>query len=230
MVTGTLKSGGYWTDENLWPADQHNPKGYFESIEALTINEKILASALPSLAEAGVYLYTGRLLRILPLDIRLQVEDTLHIEMQASLSHEPYCLKDPRFSYTLDIWRPFLHNIKYICVFREPIATAHSLVRYCRNIEHYHPLEMTEEMALDLWQCYYTHILQNHSTEGEWLFVHYNQMFEPQTFRHLEAFAEVTLQETFPDLELRRAVPDTSYSTAIQEMYKELCDRAMYTI
>jgi len=35
--------------------------------------------------------------------------------------HQPFCLKDPRFGFTLPLWRPYLpSDVKYLVVFRDP--------------------------------------------------------------------------------------------------------------
>lgn len=232
MVTGTLASGGYWTDEGYWGADEHNPMGYFESAEVQTINDLLLAPYLPSLTplpQDGSYTeYTGQFLHPLPLDAELSADATLLQRMQASLDHIPYCIKDIRFCYTLDLWRPLLDNTRFICVFRDPIATAHSLLRYCKRTVQYHSVEMTIERGLALWFCYYTHLLRHCKNESEWLFVHYNQMFDPQTVERLATFSGATLGAAFPEQTLRRAVPAITYDTDIVDLYRELCERAGY--
>ena len=45
-------------------------------------------------------------------------------------AHRPFCLKDPRFSFTLPIWRPHLPDeTRFIVVFRDPETTVASMLR-----------------------------------------------------------------------------------------------------
>lgn len=52
------------------------------------------------------------------------------------------CYKDPRFSYTLPAWLPYLHDTRMICIFREPGLTAESIVTECRTMPYLANLEM----------------------------------------------------------------------------------------
>ncbi len=49
----------------------------------------------------------------------------------AVTAHQPFCLKDPRLSYTLPAWRPHIGDALLLCVFRGPSVTASSIVREC---------------------------------------------------------------------------------------------------
>ena len=114
MVAGTLSTAGYWTDDS-WNSDRYNPKGYFESLAIHRINEEILSPVINSPFES-LSATTGSIeknapdeqswLGILEPKKQLSLNETLASRMRDSLTKTPFCLKDVRFSYTLELWKP----------------------------------------------------------------------------------------------------------------------------
>src|SRR5262249_437864 len=101
----------------------------------------------------------------------------------------PFCFKDPRFSYTLPVWRPSLKNVVYVCVFRDPAITAGSIVNEVDAVRTAMgiPTRITYEQAVTAWTAMYKHILAMPCDGPEWLFVHYEQVLNGSALKKMEA-------------------------------------------
>src|SRR5438874_1599214 len=138
MIAGLLRDVGYFMGNNLIGPKPENPKGMFEDREINRINEDILASIenpLLRLLPANIFRsklrYGQRWLARIPAGTPMAGSASIERRIRSQLKQEPYCIKDPRLSYTLPVWRPFLSDPLLICVFREPARTANSVVRTC---------------------------------------------------------------------------------------------------
>jgi hypothetical protein len=73
----------------------------------------------------------------------------------------------------------------------------------------------------------YSHILYKHSTEGEWLFIHYDQLLKAEGLDKIQMFTEAEIDKTFPESVLNRSkTDDTNIPNHIEQIYKKLCDLA----
>ena len=231
MVTGTLATAGYWTDDNAWGADKFNSKGYFEEPLVHAINDAILLPVVDSPFHRLPDNHPSRQaasnnhgwLGVIPEGAELTLNPELTPQIQRCLSRQPFCLKDVRFSYTLNIWRPFLMNTKFVCVFRHPLSTIKSLVHMWNHREHLSPLNINEAYAEQLWNCIYSHILNRKTDTGDWLFLHYDQLFDPKMIDRLSDFVGAKIDHTFPDKRMKKSVPTGSCSTLTRSIYAELC-------
>jgi len=233
LVTGTLATAGYSTGNNNWPPDEYNPTGYYEERGLLQLNAEILSSHMPSPVDTLAKNHPdaqkapneARWLSLLDLNTTLTLEQHFMPRMIAYLELEHFCFKDPQFSYTLGLWKPLFRNTKFICVFRSPIATIRSIVRYCGQLAHLKQMRIDETYAQKVWLCMYKHILK-HSQSGEWFFVHYEQMFDQTVLEQLEQFAQAKIDRNFPDRQLYKSPPRAQYSGEVAQIYRELCKRA----
>jgi hypothetical protein len=148
--------------------------------------------------------------------------------MRNLIEREPYCFKDPRFSYTLPVWRPLLKDAVYICVFRNPSHTALSILNHCQNAAYLQSLRITFEQALNTWVLMYRHILKRHRREGAWLFIHYDQMFTQEGLARLGNFVGVQVDGSFPEASLRTSVSDHPVPEEVRHLYRRLCMLAGY--
>ena len=123
MVAGTLSTAGYWTDDS-WNSDRYNPKGYFESLAIHRTNEEILSPVINSPFES-LSATTGTIeknapdeqswLGILEPKKQLSLNETLVSRMRDSITNTPFCLKDVRSSYTLELETLFPEYKVYLC-------------------------------------------------------------------------------------------------------------------
>jgi hypothetical protein len=235
MLAGTLAKAGYFMGDNLIPAREANPKGFFEDVEINMINEDLLAQVVPPrLVIMGKEFFRfrplegQRWLACLPLKTKVPCSPQIEARIRAVTRNRAYCFKDPRFCYTLSTWEPFLDNTVFVCIFRDPASTALSIVKECREATYLHTLAMTFRRALKVWQLMYSHVLRIHRHKGDWLFVHYNQVVGRDGLRRLEAFVEAPVDHTFPETSLRRSLSLNSVPRKIWQIYIELCDLAGY--
>lgn len=137
-------------EQALLPAGPENPKGYWELRRTMELNDMILATA------SATWRY--------PVDFspdKLTIEQRANIQesikkLVLDMSVTPCTLlKDPRFSLTLPLWKPFLDPCIYIHVTRDPLEVARSLAdRDSISIPY----------GLALWEWYNTHAIA--VTEG----------------------------------------------------------------
>jgi hypothetical protein len=235
MIAGTLAQAGYFMGENLYPPRDSNPKGFYEDPEVNNINETLLSSVLPKRPPIlGKWFFRDRpkysqyWLARLPVSVKIQTNSRVDSRIQGIISKEPYCLKDPRFSYTLPVWRQFLKNEVYICIFRDPSSTVASILKECRSMDYLRDLSIDYFDALEVWNLMYSHILDIHQHKGCWLFIHYNQIIDGNGLDKLEAFTGAKVDRSFPDSNLRRTISNSPMTEYVKRTYKKLCDLASY--
>lgn len=241
MTAGLFAQAGYSMGRGLFSANEGNQRGIFESRQVNRINEALLEGFAPSPArrtwrdaipERLVPRYRAWLSAIPPSSeiTPARSTDRLARRMSAATSRTPFCLKDPRFCYTLDPWRPHVGDALFLCVFRDPVKTAASLVREAARRPGLRSLGIDRARALEIWSCMYGWVLDRHSNEGSWLFVHADDVLEGSAIRAIEAETGARLDHGFPDPTLQTQpgvmpkpedVPDTTAA-----LYAELCKRA----
>ena len=235
MVAGALSHAGYFMGEDMIKPTVSNPKGYYESTQVEAINEHLLMPIIPRRPRGLL----GKLLRHrpkrfqlwlarVPVGRQIPCPEPFATRIQAAVKQQPFCFKDPRFCYTLPAWRPYLQNTVFICVFREPVVTADSILKNCRDEPYLKNLSMTFARAIKVWTLMYRHILEIHCKEGQWLFLHYNQVLEPQGLDNLERFVNAKIDRAFPDRTLQRTTSDRRVTAEAQKIYETLCSAAEY--
>jgi hypothetical protein len=235
MVAGTLSKGGYHMGDNLLPANESNPKGFFEDIKINEINEAILAqivSKRPPVLGRWFFRHRPlpwqRWLACVPLNKKLKSTHDIDQRIKLAIYKTPFCFKDPRFSYTLPIWRPFLENTVFICVFRHPTATATSILKECKDDVRLHSLAMNLQRALEVWTLMYKHIIEIHRKTGKWLFLHYNQVLKPEGMDKIASFTCAKIDRSFPEESLLRVRSNNAIPSEVQNVYDTLCKLSKY--
>lgn len=237
MIAGSLAQAGYFMGEHLVPAYDANPKGFFEDVEVNMINEDILAPLTRKrIVVLGRELFRSRpivgqrWLAHVPVGTPMPCPDGTDARIEAVTRRLPYCFKDPRFCYTLPVWRPFLKDAVFVCVFRDPSTTAASILKECREASYLRTLRISFSRAIKIWAEMYLHILKNHRREGDWLFLHYDQAIGGDGLSRLERFVGARVDASFPETGLRRSSPprDLRVPKRVGQIYRELCDAAGY--
>lgn len=225
--------------DNLWKARDANPMGFFEDREINEINEDLLEPVVPKRWQLFGKIFFQhnplkwhRWLAVLPPDVAISPAPPLVERIKKIVQNQPYCLKDPRFSYTLPAWEPFLNNTVYICVFRDPGSTASSIHKECLEVPHLvHPetgIKMTIKQALKVWTHMYLPILSTHRHHGDWLFLHYNQVLTSEGMDKLEEFTGAKIDRSFPTAKLSRSKPIGEIPKKSMAVYRELCKLSGY--
>ncbi len=238
MTTGAFANNGYFLGPEVFNKGRvNNPYGNFEDRRINLINEILLEQVIPGPEIInGELRYKDRPIKFqrwlgrLPLDITVPMKEEYINEVVELTANTPFCFKDPRFSYTLSAWLPYLRNSVYICVFREPHKTVQSILKQIEDAPHLHGLELDITMASEVWKLMYGHILHRHKNTGEWLFIHYNQVVTKEGQDKIEAFTGATIDRDFPKKGLRKEYKRLEISSECIEMYKELCSLAKYVV
>ena len=235
MVTGTLAKSGYFMGDRLSQERESNPMTNFEDIKINGINEELLAQVVPKRPRfVGKQFFRyrpgpwQRWLSRLPMGTHIPSSPATVEKIKALVKREPYCFKDPRFSYVLPIWRPHLKDTVFICVFRDPASTALSMLRLTQKASYLQNLSLTFQQAIEVWTLMYSHILEVHCKEGEWLFLHYNQALSPEGLDRLATFTGASVDRSLPDPSLCKSISHNPVPKDSQEIYQRLCKLAEY--
>jgi hypothetical protein len=236
MLAGMLHGAGYHMGDQLLAPTSSNPKGYFEDRAINDINERLLAQLMPARPSGRRgRLYPWRLSDGQRWRATLDVTDTVHatpeltVQMQSLTRLRPFCFKDPRFCYTIDAWRSALGDAVFLCVFREPGRTATSMIADIRKETHFQFLHVSRRRALRTWTMMYEHVLAKHVNRGEWLFAHYDQIFDGSALARIEEFVGTRIDGSFVDRSLRRSEVSGSVPRRTADMYEQLCALAGYS-
>lgn len=240
LTAGLLAQAGYFMGDQLFPADEGNPKGYFEDHEINGINEGLLAQLLPGprrklsdklLGRPRPHTQWHRWLAELRTDQSVPCPEKFAERIRAQVRRRPFCFKDPRFCYTLDAWRQFAPDAATLCVFRHPEASAASIVKEAeRNGILLDGVPVDHERALRIWRTMYGYALDVHyPAGGDWLFVHYEQLMAGTAYDAIERLLEVRVHRDFADATLRRSTAPGAVRADVAELYQRLCARAGFS-
>lgn len=219
MVTGTLSKSGYYMGPKLIPPRNANPKGFFESsFINRDINEALMKPLISNMSPGQYWLAD------LPTDINLAVTEPIEQNIKHAVAQEPFCYKDPRFSFTLHAWRPYLKNTRFVCVFRHPASTATSIVKECQDAPYLRSLNMTHAAAYENYRAVYESILHKHQHIGNWLFVHYDQMLTIAGVARLADFLQAEVDATFPEKQFKRSTELGKVPSNIMNIFHRLLD------
>lgn len=232
--------------QQVYAPRQSNPKGFFEDAEVNRLNEDILARLLPScevnrpkesifarlmpwrpdlhLSEYGwdIPNLDHRWLARIPITARAAATSNEIERIRELTRQKPFCFKDPRFCYTIDLWRGFGNTPKFICVFRNPAAFVASVFTECLHASYLHPLAISVEQVLDVWVCMYRHVLERHSATGEWIFVQYEELLAGKDLDRIATFTGVEIDRDFPDPSLKRSQVTFDVPPRVRRVFDEL--------
>lgn len=235
MLAGVLARAGYYMGSHIWPARDANPKGFFEDREVNYINERLLAGVTPRRPGGilhGVFrtrpTQWQRWLTVVAPGTQIQPRHDTAARIGREVEQVPFCLKDPRFCYTLPAWRPFLGEAAFLCIFRSPSETVASILKDCREAEYLQDLRVTRSRAFAIWTAMYRNVLEVHRTDGDWLFLHYDQVLDGSAAPQVEALLDVRGDWGFPERRLRRSAPAGRSTRESERIYLELCRLAAH--
>jgi hypothetical protein len=240
MAAGVLAKSGYFMGERM--SDQRdrarNPKGSFEDLQVNMINEDLLSRVVPQRPPLfGRWFFRDRprspqrwLARV-PVGTQISPTSEIQRRIEALTRRKPFCFKDPRFCYTLSAWRPYLEDTAFVCVFREPAATVNSILKLCPPYSQNPDLSdfsITQDQAMEVWILMYRFILEVHRHDGDWLFIHCNQVLENEGLDRLSAHLDAPIDKAFPERSLLHSKADLPTPKQALEVYQELCTLAQY--
>lgn len=243
LLAGLFRRTGLFMGAAAYRTREANPLGFYEDREVNAINEDLLAPLLPAPTHGGDRFQPGwdqpsdgqRWLARLPLTCAVESTAETEQRIQALYRQGASCFKDPRFCYTLPIWRRLLDpaeiaSTAFLCVFRSPAVVLSSVLREVGSAPYLRHLAISVDQVSDCWSLQYRHVLEQHASEGRWLFVAYEQMFQPSGLDRIEVFTGHAVDRSLPTTELNRSVPLQPAPAQLNELYAELCERAGHPI
>lgn len=231
LAAGMLAHAGLFMGEVHSIRPRHsNPLGFYEDWEINALNEQILASAQPQHDEPDGLAMGQRWLARLPLGTALSTTPAQRRSMARLLSQQPFCFKDPRFSYTLHLWRALLppeqrQQLRCLCLFRPPAVVVDSLLKEVRSEATLQGVALSVPQAFALWELQYRWILELQHCEGQWLFLDYDSLFEDAGQRALGRFCGVRVDTALPQRALNRSraqLPVPASCTALHQQLLQL--------
>lgn len=214
MLAGAFRLTPAYLGAHLHPARPANPKGFFEDAEVNDVNEAILADGLAGLAgdvdpeELKKALPRGQLWLASPPKMLPPTQDrALQGQIATQTANEPFCLKDPRFSSTVNSWLPHAGDCVVLVIFRDPATTVESILKECRTAPYLRDLALSVDDALAIWRQCYCRLLQLYLLRPNILFVHYDRVLDGRAMPMIEELVGCELDRSFPTPELNRTRP-----------------------
>lgn len=239
MVTALFRNSGYYFGESLLTPDGSNPFGYYEDEILNSINDEIIdrmvflrtASRIPGLLHPAHRHDFSHWLSAPLFLIPRKPSAELESKMRRYMDRTPFCYKDPRFSVTLPVWRPYLPaGTRFLVVFREPDRTIDSILRFCER-EDKTRLPVTPEWAYLHWARNYGRLLDRLSDGGDWLFVDYDSIVEGRALEAIRSFTGAELDTSEVDPSVRSSNPNGKFGDLPEarrcyEVYRRLRERS----
>lgn len=149
LVAGILSQCGVNFGDNLMMATVDNPKGYFEDLELVQINSRILNRFGSHWSDARPVNF-GLIGNLRSFNYRYRI---LRFLRNSFKEHDLFGVKDPRLCRLLPFWERFFdaYDGRYVITFRSPFEVAESL----KNRDG-----MTLHQGLKLWASYNLDILE----------------------------------------------------------------------
>lgn len=147
-VANLIASLGFDAGDNLMPADDYNPKGYWEDNDVYRLNNDILSAISLNWDDTEKFQFrkVSVFLDFLKETFADRALAIIHNKLQKS---KEIVIKDPRFSILMPFGISILNQIEaekyYILIHRNPVSVSQSLSK--RN-------KFSEEHSLKLWYYY----------------------------------------------------------------------------
>jgi hypothetical protein len=238
LLNGLLYHAGYFVGNHLHPARSSNPDGFYEDIIINRINEAILENYDFSKQNNDYPRYIKQhspydpgqghrwLTFIKPgTNIDCKNESILERIREAVNTKQAFAFKDPRFNYTLPVWLPHLSkNTKFICVFRNPVSVAKSVVQECNAIPYLKDFFINEDLVYNLWFNSYSHFLSTteDSIKKNTLFVSYENLVINKTTAAISNHLNTEIKNTFINQQLNRNTSHKEIPNHIKSLYLHL--------
>jgi hypothetical protein len=240
MVTALFRHSGAFFGDRLIPPSPANPYGYYEDFEINDLNAAVIQLLLAQVwqterlvrGDHPIHRHFPALWLAAPWHIPpVSIPPTVRDAMLGKFRRQPFCFKDPRFCVTLPAWRPHLPaDVRFLVVFRDPHRTVDSILRDA--VESYDtPLPVTANWAYLHWWRNYRRLLDQLSTDGDWLFVHYDDVLSGRAVPAVEHFVDARVDTSQLDPRASRSKSRTGpspfrHAAPCARLYERLRTRA----
>ena len=135
LLTRSLRCFNFNYGERLHPSGTDNPKGFFEDVDIIELNEKILAEI--NFSWDSPQLLDDAKLEIIRKKFSIKAKKLILEKINKGIT----CFKDPRITKLIDFWVEIFESLKldffYILAIRNPLSVASSLhKRNSLSFEH----------------------------------------------------------------------------------------------
>ena len=237
MAAGLFASAGYFQGTTLHQPRPSNPRGFFEDTEVNDINETLLRPLVPERRAEGAIEYLAdsprfgqRWLARIPVDLNIPSPPSERDRIGSLLTRRPFCLKDPRFCYTLHLWRDQAPQARMICVFRHPQVVVASILKEISLMPYLEDFALSIREAFEVWRLMYSNVLKRHALTGDWLFVEYHDLFLSSALDRLADFSDAPIDRTFPVRDLDRSTAVSAVDSVAGDLYDQLIVRSKATL
>jgi hypothetical protein len=236
MTASLFAAAGYFMGDDQMPAARGNERGFHESREVIRINEALLDQVIPMRPADPIRwrIYRWRpdrpnqrwVARPRRTNYELEVSADLASRMRDQL-RSPFCLKDPRFCWTLPAWQQVLHEPVFVCVFRHPAETVQSIIklREPRLSDHM----VRPRRLLRVWRQMYENVLRwADGDTSDWMFIEYDQaLHDPAVLMRVRDVVQAPLNPELADASLRSVNERPEVPAQCQRIYAELLRRSV---
>ena len=238
LTAGLFRNSGAYFGDHPVAATESNPRGYYEDHLINRLNDRLIwqildwprFNRLRTRVDPPFHNDYRCFWLAAPWWLRhVTASDDNVMQIKHFAARQPFCYKDPRFSVTLEMWRPYLPaDICCIVLFRDPRRTVTSMLH---DAELYDPpLQVPRRWAYLSWYRTYRRLLRRFSRRGDWLFIHYDQVLDGRAAPALESFAQTKLDTSEIDPSLSRSKPDDTDGQPevkrCQRLYRKLVARS----
>ena len=95
-------------------------------------------------------------------------------------------------------------------------------------MEYLHYMDMSYKKAINVWTRMYQHVLFNHRSRGQWLFIHYNQVLNGEKHNEISEITLADLDMDIIDPTLNRSLSVKPIPDEAQKLYAQLCYLSNY--
>lgn len=186
LTAAFLQSMGVELGDNLLKSSYANRQGYFEDVDFLSFQRRLLSSCCPQ-EEIGFpdWGWTeSEFLNRQQFSLYLEPAKQLIIAREIACQNQSkiWAWKDPRTTLLLDFWRGILPDVGYVLIYRYPWDVADSILRL--NVPFFRE---NPDFCLRVWRFYNLHLLDFYRRYGDrCLLVNINTLVEyPEIFVNL---------------------------------------------
>lgn len=149
LVANYLRRAGVDMGEELLPADVGNPLGYYEDVHIHDLHRELLSKA--GIADGFTVTDDD-----IPVAVDAVFRERAREIARGRASKGQWGWKEPRTALFLDLWRDVLDDVRFLFVFRRPLAVLDSLLRRAANAS----ITDRPELALVMWRVYNAEMLR----------------------------------------------------------------------
>lgn len=215
VLTNIMRDSGYYVGKDLKPANEFNPKGFYEDIRIKLIIENIFReSGLSESFQKNQWFFNT------PMDFKSVITEYSTKSIMDLTEKSPYAFKFGSILKTIHTWDGVLDDVIFICCFRRlhHISQSTKLIMNNGYPENSYMKTMSYKHFNDLVQNNYLYALSNYQNiKNKIVFVDYNDIVtkNKSTIKNLS--------ETI-DCELKLNCVDPLISKQLSGIYNEIIE------